>query len=148
MANAEHLELIKQGVDVWNHWRLTNQEIQPDLSGAELEEADLQGINLENVNLKDAMLFDVNFQKANLRNADLQGANVYEAVFTYADLKGANLLKADGLTRYHFEAAIFDETTKIPDYVDLGKEEKPEVSKIAIFLIVIALVLVAFLLWR
>ena len=36
MPNEEHLELIKQGVDVWNKWREEHLDIRPDLSEANL----------------------------------------------------------------------------------------------------------------
>ncbi len=36
MANQEHVEILKQGVDVWNKWRGDNPAIIPDLSGADL----------------------------------------------------------------------------------------------------------------
>ena len=32
MANAEHLELLRQGVDLWNEWRRKSPLIVPDLS--------------------------------------------------------------------------------------------------------------------
>jgi hypothetical protein len=32
MANQEHLEILKQGVKIWNHWRKEHPEIKPDLS--------------------------------------------------------------------------------------------------------------------
>lgn len=31
MANPEHVEILKQGVDVWNRWREENPEVVPDL---------------------------------------------------------------------------------------------------------------------
>jgi hypothetical protein len=42
MANAEHLEILKQGWDVWNQWRREHPKTQPDLSEADLSEADLR----------------------------------------------------------------------------------------------------------
>ena len=36
MANPEHLELLRQGVDVWNEWRAKEPSIRPDLSEANL----------------------------------------------------------------------------------------------------------------
>jgi hypothetical protein len=36
MANPEHLEILKQGVEVWNKWREDNPSIRPDLSEAHL----------------------------------------------------------------------------------------------------------------
>jgi hypothetical protein len=51
MANPEHLEILKQGVEVWNQWRKHNSGITPDLFkaslfGAILIEADLIGADL------------------------------------------------------------------------------------------------------
>jgi len=36
MANQEHLDILKQGLEVWNQWREENADIRPDLSDAEL----------------------------------------------------------------------------------------------------------------
>ncbi len=36
MANQEHLDLLKQGVESWNTWRTSQKNIVPDLSGADL----------------------------------------------------------------------------------------------------------------
>jgi len=36
MANPEHLEILKQGVEVWNEWRKEDNEVQPDLSKSDL----------------------------------------------------------------------------------------------------------------
>ncbi len=51
MANPEHLEILKQGVEQWNKWRKEHPEVRPDLSGADLcranlSEADLSGADL------------------------------------------------------------------------------------------------------
>jgi len=42
MANQEHLDILKQGVKTWNKWREKHPDIQPDLSEAHLEGADLR----------------------------------------------------------------------------------------------------------
>jgi hypothetical protein len=34
MANPEHVEILKQGIKVWNMWRRENESIKPDLTGA------------------------------------------------------------------------------------------------------------------
>jgi hypothetical protein len=39
MANDEHIALLKKGPDAWNAWRRENPDICPDLSGANLMEA-------------------------------------------------------------------------------------------------------------
>jgi hypothetical protein len=41
MADEEHLQILQQGVDVWNEWRKSNPELIPDLDGATLYEANL-----------------------------------------------------------------------------------------------------------
>ena len=56
MANKEHLDILKEGVEVWNRWREENEGVQADLNGA-----DLTGANL---------------YKANLTGADFIGANL------------------------------------------------------------------------
>jgi uncharacterized protein YjbI with pentapeptide repeats len=110
MANQEHLEILKRGVEVWNQWRSENllQEIdlrEVDLNGisfrgANLRDADLQGINLNNADLTDADLSKANLTGAELtnatiNNADLRGALVANTKFTDADLTGANFYGTD-----------------------------------------------------
>jgi len=36
MANQEHLDILKQGVQVWNQWRKEHAESIPYLSNADL----------------------------------------------------------------------------------------------------------------
>jgi len=38
MANPEHLEILKQGVEIWNKWRAESQVEEPDLGLATLED--------------------------------------------------------------------------------------------------------------
>lgn len=61
MANHEHLEILKKGVEVWNEWRTDNLIKEVDLYGA-----DLKGANLINADLIWADLI-----WAHLLNADL-----------------------------------------------------------------------------
>jgi uncharacterized protein YjbI with pentapeptide repeats len=56
MANQEHLDILKEGVDVWNKWRRDNKEIRPDLSNTRLSKNDLCFINLDETNLDKADL--------------------------------------------------------------------------------------------
>jgi len=105
MANEEHLKLLKQGVATWNHWWSKNSQVEPDLSGANLERANLRGANLYNANLYGANLRASDLRGAGLDHANLEAANLYganceQAYFPYAyfknaDLQRANLSKAD-----------------------------------------------------
>lgn len=55
MANQNHLDQLRAGVDAWNHWRRDHPQVTPDLSGAELTGANLAGANLTAANLQDAL---------------------------------------------------------------------------------------------
>jgi Pentapeptide repeats (8 copies) len=54
MANPHHLEILKQGVEVWNKWREENRNIVADLEGANLEGTYLIGTILKDDNLNNA----------------------------------------------------------------------------------------------
>lgn len=56
MANQQHLDVLKQGAEAWNTWRKEHPDIQPDLSKANLKEADLNNNILWNANFSDANL--------------------------------------------------------------------------------------------
>ncbi len=54
MANLVHLEILKQGVEAWNNWRVENLEIKPDLSGADLSMAYINEADFHKANLRKA----------------------------------------------------------------------------------------------
>ncbi|MCP4104579.1 MAG: TIR domain-containing protein [Desulfobacteraceae bacterium] len=96
MANKKHLEIIKQGVDVWNKWRKDNPDVKPDLQrvgfrGADLKGVDLKGAGLQGANLQEASLQGADLQNADLRETDLQNADFQNADLQNSDLEGANL---------------------------------------------------------
>lgn len=121
MAYEEHLEILGQGVAVWNQWREKNPKIAPDLAEANLENlfkdkvaagirskerrriflaskgygANLSGINLARASLWGARLQFVNLSGANLAEADLTRANLRYANLSEADLSNAGLYEAD-----------------------------------------------------
>ena len=47
MANPEHLDMLKQGVEPWNQWRHEHPDVRPDLSDAILQRAKLSGAEPE-----------------------------------------------------------------------------------------------------
>ncbi len=115
MANQAHLEILRQGVDVWNKWREENPDIQADLIEANLTAIDLRyvnfsGVNLSRANLKstiliesnlsaanfeDAILISAHLDQANLEDAILIKANLEHADLSIALLRGANLSRAN-----------------------------------------------------
>jgi hypothetical protein len=138
MANPEHVEILKQGVEVWNRWRKGSSKFRPDLSQANLSnanlyranlseaylyqanvsEADLSGTDLKRANLSEANLSGVYFSEANLYRADLSEAdlsdsdlyraNLYKANLYRANLSGANLSEAN-LSRTNLSEANLSE---------------------------------------
>jgi uncharacterized protein YjbI with pentapeptide repeats len=95
MANQEYLDILKQGMEIWNQWRDVHQEIRPDLRKANLKGADLRGANLSDANLKGADLSDADLRGANLSDAYLNDSHLWDADLSDADLRGAHLNDAD-----------------------------------------------------
>lgn len=101
MANQEHLDILKQGLDSWNIWRQHFPKVLPDLCEANLIDYDLRGADLIKANLsyanlhltdlRGADLSGVNLHKADLRRAYLRGACLTEATMSDADLSDADL---------------------------------------------------------
>jgi uncharacterized protein YjbI with pentapeptide repeats len=130
MANPEHLEILKQGVEVWNKWRQDHPDIRPDLTSAYLSEtsmdwaepdvpgtlgiADLQTIDLRGTSLAFARLQGANLRGANLARANLWGANLRRAYLFGADLRDARLDNANltlaNLSQANVTGARFWET--------------------------------------
>jgi uncharacterized protein YjbI with pentapeptide repeats len=111
MANKEQLEILKQGVEIWNNWRRAHRNEVVELTGANLSGANLVGANLRQVNFAGANLRAANLTKAkimnadirstdffnaNLKGADLTQALIHRADFTEANLRGADLSEAWG----------------------------------------------------
>jgi len=95
LANPEHLAKLKEGVEAWNQWREQNPEIQPDLSGADLREANLSEADLSEANLRGTDLCFAHLQAADLRAAGLIGAYLIGADLSRANLNGARIIGAD-----------------------------------------------------
>ena len=57
MANEEHLAILRQGVEVWNKWREENQ-VQPDLSGAQVDQFRMPSANLAAIDLSRSTLLE------------------------------------------------------------------------------------------
>ncbi len=79
MANQKQLEILKQGVGVWNQWRQENPEVKPRLSRARLVDRKLAGADLHEADL----------HLSDLTRADLRGANLEKAILSRSDLSSA-----------------------------------------------------------
>ena len=134
MANPEHVKILKQGVEVWNRWRIENPTQRPSLRKASLRKMNLDGINLRSAdiemgnfsqstmthadlshaNLRQIDLDGVNLRNSLLKGADLRGAYLHSTMLIESDLQGARLQGANlisaKLTRTNLNRACFHET--------------------------------------
>lgn len=98
MANPKHLKILKQGVKIWNKWRLVENIDFRDLSranlnGTNLSYAYLDGVDLDGAKLKGTDLSSADVSGAKLNGADLSGADLRFAHLVGAQLKHANFKK-------------------------------------------------------
>ncbi len=113
MANQEHIDILRQGVEIWNQWRKENPSIAVDLreanlAGANLAEADLKWVNLQGVDLSKANLCDANLTGARLTSANLATVSLTGAILHMANLSNAYLQNAS-LFRASLNGAILFE---------------------------------------
>ena len=85
MANAQHVNIVREGSKAIQQWRDENPNVQLDLVTADLAATNLVGANLR----------DANIVKGNLANADLTGADLRFADLLEADLGTANLTRSN-----------------------------------------------------
>lgn len=127
MANAEHLAILRQGVEVWNRWRTEHSSIIPDLREANLKGFYLEGAALEEADLREADLREADLRETNLNGSNLIGATLVDATLVdatlqWASFRGSYLNKAN-LTGTMLNGATFDRTILtgcIFDYAMIG----------------------------
>jgi TIR domain/Pentapeptide repeats (8 copies) len=117
MANPEHLQILRQGVETWNAWRDQHKDIRPDLFRADLGGADLRWIDFSRANLSRANLSRADLSGAYLRWTNLGGANLtgvnlshvelFETVFGDTDLTAIQ----GSETCLHFGPSVLDHRT-------------------------------------
>ena len=100
MANRDHMQTLivafaSMSMAPWNHWRLENPSIRPDLLGVEFADANLSFANMSYADISHANLSRTNLHHANLRHADLSSTNLRGADLSEADLTGSILEGAD-----------------------------------------------------
>src|SRR5436309_1887863 len=97
MANQEHLNILRQGVEVWNRWRQEHQDIRPDLSDADLNSALVGYTTVGNVDLSVVKGLDtvehrshstigidtIYLSQGNIPEVFLKGAGVDDTFITY-----------------------------------------------------------------
>ncbi len=96
MANAEHLEILRSGIEIWNRKRgLAYLKNEASLFIVDLSGASLGGANLGKADLIEADMKQADLSNCNLVSAQLPGANLFCANLSKANLSYANLTKAD-----------------------------------------------------
>src|SRR6266567_1969560 len=93
----EQLDLLGQGVQIWNQWREEHPDIIPNLFEANLDTCNLSGANfsgayLVGAHLRAANLSEANLSGAYLSRADLWGTDLSNTNLSGADLTGATLI--------------------------------------------------------
>jgi hypothetical protein len=135
MANDEHVEMLKKGVDAWNEWRRDNPYIAPPLKpglGALTAwrhkhpniTPDLSGANLAGRNLAGADLQRANLSEANLNGADLTGANLTGCNIYGVSAWGLKLSKETKqqnlvITQYWYETRLTVDDIEVAQFIYL-----------------------------
>lgn len=114
LSGADLHELTLEGVN-FNESKL----VKTNLRGANLHKADLSQTGMNHANLRDADLSDAFMSYCNLGGADLRGADLTNAYLTYANLTGANLCGANltnaKVTQEQLTSAKTNWRTILPD---------------------------------
>lgn len=149
MANPEHVEILKQGVEVWNEWRTNNQGVIPDLSGHFIQDENLGAriigkINAEGsgfdhleqitpnfnrVIFSGASLARIDFSGTSLIGADFKGVHLTEVNVTRADLRRANFSGAF-LFNPNFYGALLEEANFADAKLQNGLFGENDLSKL------------------
>ncbi len=95
MANQEHLDILKQGVEVWNQWRKEHRDVHPDLSGVDLDGAHLNDARFSFSQFSEVRFSDAQLHRAYFVHSDLSYANCSRALLTEAHLDRAKLKKTN-----------------------------------------------------
>jgi len=93
MANQEYLELLLQGVPIWNQWRGEHPEIEPFLWKGSHGEISWRCLGPIRPGHSDAPIPPGS--RIDLREADLSGLMLHEANLCGADLSQSTLTDAD-----------------------------------------------------
>ena len=97
MANPEHLDWLREGVNRWNNRRrqdpfdpdLSSEDVSRALGGHEREDIRQISVSLKGVNLSGANLDDATLRDTDLRGAALLGTRMIRANLVGSDLSGS-----------------------------------------------------------
>src|SRR5439155_3763203 len=95
MANPEHLEIRKKGVEQWNHWRKDYHKVFPDLTDVNLHQVNLSGANLSKADLSRAVVSRANLSGVTFNPAILNGANLSGTDLTGVDFNHATMISVN-----------------------------------------------------
>ncbi|MEM1308193.1 MAG: pentapeptide repeat-containing protein [Cyanobacteria bacterium P01_H01_bin.153] len=94
VSNRKHLAKLKEGIEVWNQWRKSTPEVEPNLTSANLCDAHLSHGNFRDTCLRAAALSYAYLDYADLSRADLSYARLNPTYLDQADLSHADLSHA------------------------------------------------------
>ncbi len=86
MAVPGQLDILKQGVGIWNVWRKQNPGHLIDLSHADLRDMQLQGVDLSHANLKGTVFDGSHHETANMEYADFSEGSLRHCHLEWAKL--------------------------------------------------------------
>ncbi len=73
---ANHIEILRQGVEVWNKWRSNNPHVTPIFERYNLDGTDFRKAHLQRALFTGASCIEAKFQEANLQKANFRGADL------------------------------------------------------------------------
>lgn len=100
MERSEYINILKQGVEIWNEWRLKNPKLIPNLEKITknkliLRSASLRGIDLRYSDLRNSDLSGIDLRYSNLRSVKLKGSDLSDSDLRGADLSNSDLSNSD-----------------------------------------------------
>jgi hypothetical protein len=89
MPNPKHLEILKQGVEVWNKWRAKNPDVTP-----KFHRSDFSNVNLASADFSNTEMISCIFDGCDLTSASFAYSLLFVCHFKAAKLRRASLFRA------------------------------------------------------
>lgn len=118
MANEEHVNILRQGANTWNSWRVANPHIRPELSQVDFEREitsspdpydlpdlsgfDFSGGNLSGIVWRNSIVDHCNFDDCEINYADLCFSNFLQCTFRRTSMRVTKIGSSS------FEQCVFD----------------------------------------